>query len=94
MRDTDDLREVIRAEFARLDHDGTGLTGRLEVCAVDAAGGTDPESAAQVALAVVEGAHAVVEAPAATPAPTVGELSAGRLVAAALRLRRTTGPRT
>ena len=89
MRDTDDLREVIRAEFARLDADHTGMTDRLEAYAVEAAGGSDPESAARVALAVVEGTHEVVAAPAPAPEVTVGQLSARRLVAAALRPRRT-----
>ena len=89
MRDTDDLREVIRVEFARLDLDGTGLTGRLEEYAVAAAGGTDPRSSAAVGLATVAGAHEIVEAPA--PTPTVGELPARRLVAEALRWRRTPG---
>ncbi|GAA1798130.1 hypothetical protein GCM10009795_049500 [Nocardioides hankookensis] len=88
MRSTDDLREVIRAEFARLDVDDTGLTGRLEERAVAAAGGADPEAAAAVAVAVVEAAHAVVEEPDA-PVVTVGDLSARGLVAAALRPRRT-----
>jgi len=90
MRTTDDLREVIRAEFARLDPVDLELTRRLEEYAVAAA---EVDSGAGVALAVVEGAHEIA---AATPdaAPTVGELSARQLLGAALRPRRTTEPRS
>jgi len=92
MRTTDDLREVIRAEFARLDPVDPELTRYLEERAVGAADGLDPAAGAAVALAVVEGAHEVVAATPPPAGPTVGELSVRRLLAAALRPRRTTRP--
>ena len=85
-----DRREVIRAEFARLEPADAELVDRLEAYAV-AAAGADPE--AGVALAVVEGAHEAVAATPPTVGLTVGELSARQLLAAALRPRRTTAPR-
>ena len=91
MRTTDDLREVIRAEFARLDPVDPELTRRLEEYAVAAAEG---DSGAGVALAVVEGAHEIVAATPPATGPTVGELSARQLLAAALRPRRTAGSRS
>jgi hypothetical protein len=90
MRTTDDLREVIRAEFARLDPVDPELTRRLEEYAAAAGEG---DSGAGVALAVVEGAHEIVAAP-PDPGPTVGDLSARQLLGAALRPRRTTEARS
>lgn len=89
MRTTDHLSAAIRAEFARLETDDAELVGLLEERAVAAASGLDPVAGAQVALAVAEAAHEAVAT--AAPGPTVGELSARQLLAAALRPRRTTG---
>lgn len=94
MRTTDDLREVIRAEFGRLDPVDPELTAHLEERALGAVHGLDPEAGADVALAVVEGAHELVTPTAPTAGPTVGELSARQLLSAALRPRRTTEPRS
>jgi hypothetical protein len=85
------LPEVIRAEFAHLEVADTELVGRLEAHAVAAA---EPESGARVALAVVEGAHEFAGARPPAAGPTVGELSVRQLIAAALRPRRTTEPRS
>lgn len=93
MPTTDDLREIVRAEFARLDPVDPELTRRLEDHALGAVSGLGPEAGAAVGVAVVEGAHQVVAAPPAVAGPTVGELSARQLLAAALRPRRTTEPR-
>jgi hypothetical protein len=90
MRTTDDLREVIRAEFGRLDPVDPELTRHLEGCALGAVDGLDPEAGADVALAVVEGAHEFVAATQPAAGPTVGELSGRQLLVAALRPRRTT----
>ena len=91
MRTTDDLREVIRAEFARLDPVDPELTRRLEEYAVAAA---ERGSGAGVALVVVEGAYEFVAASPPAVGPTVGELSARQLLGAALRPRRTTKARS
>ena len=88
-----DLPEVIRAEFARLETADTELVARLETHAL-AASDSGPEPGAQVALAVVEGAHEIAGASPPAGGPTVGDLSARQLVAAALRPRRTTEPRS
>jgi hypothetical protein len=91
MGTTDDLREVIRAEFAQLVPADPELTGRLEQYALDAVAGLDPEAAAGVAVAVVAGTHEIVAATPLEFGPTVGDLSARQLLAAALRSRRTPG---
>ncbi|WP_345524480.1 hypothetical protein [Nocardioides endophyticus] len=88
-----DLREVIRAEFARLDTADAELVDRLEAQALVAAD-TEPETRARIALAVVEGAHQIVAGTPPATGPTVGQLSARQLLAAALRPRRTTGSRS
>jgi hypothetical protein len=88
-----DLPEVIRAEFAHLEVADTELVGRLEAHAV-AVAVAEPESGARVALAVVEGAHEFAGARPPVAGPTVGELSTRQLIAAALRPRRTTEPRS
>jgi hypothetical protein len=88
-----DLREVIRAEFARLETAEAELVGRLEAHTL-AVADADPDPRARIALAVVEGAHEIVEATPPAVGPTVGELSTRRLIAAALRPRRTTEPRS
>ena len=88
-----DLPEVIRAEFARLETADIELVSRLEAKAL-AVADSEPEPGARVALAVVEGAHEIAGARPPAAGPTVGDLSARQLVAAALRPRRTTEPRS
>lgn len=88
-----DLPAVLRAEFARLEVADTDLVARLEAHAV-ALAEAEPESGAGIALAVVEAAHEIVAATAPAAGPSIGELSGRQLLVAAVRPRRSPGPRS